>query len=105
MFAAILAALANPAVDSAIVSAAQSLVAFFASLPEKDRQAAIAQVESAAASTDVQVSAFLAGSLADLASARAQLAALESHPLVQATGLAGTVATLKAELTERAGTL
>jgi pyridoxal biosynthesis lyase PdxS len=95
----------SPALLAAIAQAALPLIQYLLSLPAQERQAAIDALTSAAKQTNQEVADFVAGSAADLADAQARLAALEAHPVVVASGLAATVATLKAELVARAAPL
>ncbi len=74
MFSTILSVLTNPAVDSALVSAASSLVSYISGLSEQDRAKVIAQVDAYAAATVSGV----AEDDADLAATQAILDALKA---------------------------
>jgi len=92
------AVLTNPEVDAEILAAIKVVRDFFVSMTP----AAVAAQEQAAKQDSAdKVTDFVTGSAADLADAQARLAALEGHPVVIQTGLAATVATLRAELAER----
>jgi TRAP-type C4-dicarboxylate transport system substrate-binding protein len=85
-----------------LAKAGGMLLDYFESLPEKERQAVKDALDAMAKSSSQDVGDFVTGSAADLADAQARLAALEAHPVVVASGLAATVATLRNELAERA---